>query len=428
MRVRLVVLFLGVLLALPGDAAAQGLDTTCQFSLTRLDATTTNVLAVDTNAVYWGGTYAALPGTRIRIEGQYPHSRYIGWNVYDAAVRPIDALADIELAPDPGSSNPFLPGASRTVAQRDYTAFIEVGPRPEQPAPNTLYTGSSGGGTFLYRVYVPDRERDAKGGVPLPKVTLEPAAGAGAAPRAEACRELQAPYAQPLNDLIAGAPGLPDPTDDGNGYPGRNPPRWSLFENLCGSAIDVMLDNEDGEAFHPGARGRCGDGPGFLSNRDIAYVFTGTSRGFGDVLVLRGRAPTFAHTRPGPATMPGGQQLRYWSFCQYEPATQRVIACRSDDRVVVGPRGFYRIVVSTADDRPRNARRACGVSWLPWGPQTQGLLIYRHMLADPAFAQAIQNVGEPGREREVMRGFYPDGRYLATSEDFERRGCRRAAA
>ena len=42
----------------PAAPAAQGLDTTCQFSLTRLDASTTNVLAVDTNAVYWGGTYA----------------------------------------------------------------------------------------------------------------------------------------------------------------------------------------------------------------------------------------------------------------------------------------------------------------------------------------------------------------------------------
>ena len=55
-----------------------------------------------------------------------------------------------------------------------------------------------------------------------------------------------------------------------------------------------MLDNEDGEQFHPDARDRCGDGPGFFSNRDIAYVFTGTSRGFGELLVLRGRAPTFA--------------------------------------------------------------------------------------------------------------------------------------
>src|SRR5688500_644509 len=180
MRAGVVTVMLAALfLVLPAGAGAQGVDTTCQFALTRLDASTTNVLAVDTNAVYWGGTYAALPGTRIRIEGQYPHSRYISWNVYDAAARPIDALSDVELAPDPGSSNPFLPGADRTVTQRSYTAFIEVGPRPAQPAPNTLYTGDSRGGTFLYRVYVPDAGRDEKGGVPLPKVTLESAGGSG---------------------------------------------------------------------------------------------------------------------------------------------------------------------------------------------------------------------------------------------------------
>lgn len=179
MRAGVLLVMLCAVLALPGSAAAQALDTTCQFSLTRLDATTTNVLAVDTNAVYWGGTYAALPGTRIRIEGQFPHSRYISWNVYDSAARPIDALSDFELVPDLGSSNPFLPGADRTVAQRTYTAFIEVGPRPAQPAPNTLYTGDSRGGTFLYRVYVPDAGRDQKGDVPLPKVTLESADGSG---------------------------------------------------------------------------------------------------------------------------------------------------------------------------------------------------------------------------------------------------------
>ena len=67
MRAGVLLGMLCVGLALPASAVAQGLDTTCQFSLTRLDATTTNVLAVDTNAVYWGGTYAALPGTRIRL-------------------------------------------------------------------------------------------------------------------------------------------------------------------------------------------------------------------------------------------------------------------------------------------------------------------------------------------------------------------------
>jgi hypothetical protein len=426
MRAGVAAVIAGVLmLAMPAAAGAQGVDTTCQFAFTRLDATTTNVLALDTNAVYWGGTYAALPGTRIRIEGEYPHARYISWNVYDAAARPIDALSDVQLAPDPGSTNPFMPGADRTVTERSYTAFIEVGPKPAQPAPNTLYTGDSRGGTFLYRVYVPDAGRDEKGGVPLPRVTLEPAGGGGTPVTAEACRELQAPYAQPLNDLIAGAPGLPDPTDDGSGYPGRNPPNWRLFQNLCTSAVDILLDNEDGEAFHEDAYSRCGNGPGFLSNRDIAYVFAPTSRGFGDVLVLRGRAPSFADTRPGPALMPVGQQLRYWSFCQYEPATQRVIDCRSDDRVSVGPDGRYTIVVSTAEDRPASARPECGVTWLAWGPQTQGLLIYRHMLPDPSFAQAIQNVPEPGAERDAMGDHYPEGEYLAGPGEFKAHACRR---
>src|SRR5918992_3933061 len=116
MRGRVTLAIVGALLALPGSAAAQGLDTTCQFSLTRLDASTTNVLAVDTNAVYWGGTYAALPGTRIRIEGSYPEARYFSWNLYDSAARPIDALYDAQLARDPGTDT--------------YTAFVEAGPRP----------------------------------------------------------------------------------------------------------------------------------------------------------------------------------------------------------------------------------------------------------------------------------------------------------
>ena len=384
-------------LALPAGAAAQGLDTTCQFSLTRLDASTTNVLAVDTSAVYWGGTYAGIPGTRIRIEGDFPHARYMSWNLYDSAARPIDALSDHQLAPDSGGG---------------YTAFIEFGPRPEQPAPNTLYSGDSHGGTFLYRVYVPDRGQDPKGGVPLPKVSLEPAGGSGGARGIDACRELQAPYAWQLNGLIESVPWMPDPTDDGDGFPGRNPPRWRLFKNFCASAVDIMLDNEQGEQFHPDAYERCGDGPGFFSNRDIAYVFTGTSRGFGELLVLRGRAP-----RPG--------QLRYWSFCQYEPASQRVIECRRDNLVKVGPRGYYKIVVSTADSRPGNARRACGVTWLPWGPQPQGLLIYRHMLPVPSFRHAIQRVKEPGDEKRALGPLYPRGRYLEDAAAFEEQGCKR---
>lgn len=369
----------------PATASAQGVDLTCQFALTRLDHTTTNVLALDTNAVYWATHYAAAPGTRIRVEGHYPHARYFSWNVYDAAGRPIDALSDFQIQPDPAGT---------------YAAFVEFGPKPANPAPNTMYTGSSPTGQLWYRVYVPDEGRDPKGGVPLPKVMLN-----GPGPGLDACREAQAPYLP-----TPSAPALPDPTDDGNGYPGRNPPQWRLFENLCGSAVDILLDNETGAAFHPQARERCGDGPGFFSNRDIAYVFTGTSRGFGELLVLRGRAPT-------------RDQLRYFSFCQYEPATQRVVDCAADHHVPVGPDGRYTVVVSTAEQRPANARPECGVTWIDWGAQPQGLLIYRHMLAEHGFAEAIQNVPAPGAERAVMGEHYPEGVYLPDRAAFEAQGC-----
>ena len=114
MRAGVVTVMVAVLLlALPGAAGAQGLDTTCQFSLTRLDASTTNVLAVDTNAVYWGGTYAGLPGTRIRIEGQFPHARYMSWNLYDSAARPIDALSDAQLRLDRTAATPRSSSSGR---------------------------------------------------------------------------------------------------------------------------------------------------------------------------------------------------------------------------------------------------------------------------------------------------------------------------
>jgi hypothetical protein len=91
--------------------------------------------------------------------------------------------------------------------------------------------------------------------------------------------------------------------------------------------------------------------------------------------------------------------------------------------VTVDPSGAYTVVVSDADQRPANARPECGVTWLPWGPQTQGLLIYRHMLADPTFANAIQRIPAPGLEEDVMGSYYPSGEYLPDKAAFEARGC-----
>src|SRR3954462_13485018 len=105
-------------------AFAQGVDETCTLVLTKTDPAVVNVAYPDEAAIYWSGRYQAVPGTRIRITGKYPHGRYMSFNVYDNASRPLDALGDVEISPHAGSPNPFVAGASRGASKRDYTAFI----------------------------------------------------------------------------------------------------------------------------------------------------------------------------------------------------------------------------------------------------------------------------------------------------------------
>jgi hypothetical protein len=232
------------------------------------------------------------------------------------------------------------------------------------------------------------------------------------------------PTTTAANDQIASSDG----PDGGPRYPGRNPPVWHKFVNLFVSGGDLFFDNEYGDEFAaltgsaPDASSSGGSG-GLLSNLDNAYTYAFISRSFGPLVVLRGRAPTAPDTRDAAPTMPSGKQLRYWSFCQNEPFTQRFVDCLADDQVAVGKTGDYTIVVSTPGRRPKNATARCGVSWMAWGPHPQGVLIYRHMLPDPGFAQAIQHA-EYGTEEATMGAYYPRAEYTDRAS-FEKLGCRK---
>jgi hypothetical protein len=409
---------LSMLGAVPGGAAAQGIDLTCTMPLTKFDPVAVNVAYPDSGAMYWGSGYQALPGARIRIQGRFPHTRYMSFNVYDQAQRPLDAISDVEIRPDPGSSNPFIEGADRTVAKRSYTVFIEFGPRPARPedrAPNTLYTGTGQGGTpnlngiLLYRTYIPDAGRDEAGGVGLPTITYQPSS-AGPAPESPCASVVRPPLPNVNEDIAAMEEAVPDPSR------AADPPVWRKFTNVLDSvAYRFGLNNEL-------TRELGGEG-GFLSNVHNAYVSADTSRQFGQVLVTRVRAATFPDTRQGATTMPGGQ-LRYFSLCQNHTLSQRFVACRTDDQSVVGGDGFITYVVSSPSQRPATATQECGASWIPWGPFRSGLLILRHMLPAPDFTQSIQ-AAEPDHELATMGDYFPVSRYYATAEAYDSQvGCR----
>jgi hypothetical protein len=401
-------------LTAPLAARADGVDQTCELTATRFDADTVNVLFPDSSAQYWSAEYKAVPGTRIRIDGIFPYSRYTSWNVYDPALRPFAKKSDFELTPDAGSANPFLPGADRTTPpdQRHYTLFITFDPA-DHPGPNTIYVDPSKNptGVFTLRVYVPDLGRDSTGGVGLPQVTWEATSSSGPPSVTSPCRNLEKPSSTTVTGAYAGSGG----PNGGAPYPGRNPPLWHKFVNLCYSGDDLLFDNVVGDRIPDSGGNPCdnfGSG-GFLSNLDNAYVYAFISRGFGPIVVFRGKAPTFAATYPNAPVMPSGVQLRYWSFCQNDPYTQRYIGCRRDDQVRAGPDGNYTIVVSQPADWPNAAQNRCrAASWIPWGPQPEGVMIYRHMLPDLGFAQAIQHVSRD-QEAAQMGAYYPAGRYFS---------------
>ena len=200
------------------------------------------------------------------------------------------------------------------------------------------------------------------------------------------------------------------------------PPKTTVFYGLPDSYIGI-LNNVSPVPFplQPSQIPLTGGG-GFLSNKDNAYTVTAFSHDHGNVFVLRARAPSY---RTQPATAFGSEDLRYWSVCQNEFATQRYVACARDEQVALDDTGFFTIVVSDADQRPANAVAANGIAWLPWGAYPDGLLIYRQLLASPAFAPAIKNVPAGTAPAQIMGDYLPRGVYC-TRQIFEAAGTRAA--
>ena len=410
-------LALALALAVPSPASAQDERDCFWQGGTR----STNIAYPDLGARYWVSSFPLPPGAELILKGRYPHARYMSFNVYDAAAQPTDGVADVDVAPDPGSTNPFPPGAQRDLEKRDYTLRVVAGARPERREPNTVYLNAAGQGTpvgvIMYRVYVADDGRDPAGGAGLPEVSMR-LPGGQVLDQPLVCQSRADTGAnQAVEAFHAGTDG-PDSANPTS----EDPIRWEAFFNYfqAFSYPAGATPAGSGRAVLP--RDKLG---GFLSNVDNAYTLATSNRGIGPVVVLEGRAPATPRTRDGRRVMEGGQ-VRYWSLCENEFASQRVIDCVYDEQVLTDAAGRFTVVMSEPGERPANARAECGVNWIAWGAQPDGLLILRHMLPSPGFAQAIQRVSEPGTEQAVIGEYLPVGRHT-TRAAFEGRGCGRPA-
>jgi hypothetical protein len=419
--VALTIALAGTLLASARGATDPARNRSCGWIL-EPSADRENILFPDTGTRYLGALVPVPPGGYLEITGQFPHARYMSLQAYSTLLQTTSDLRDTQIVPDPGSTNPFLPGADRNATHRNYTVKIVSGKPPANPPPNTLYDasadGSKSGHAFAYRIYLPDRSAGPFGGVPAPSITIVLPGGI----------RLPLPTCQdPLTDVgvtqaLAGL-GLANYGLPTSGLLAVKTPHWTKYVNAPTSYINGVTDNQ---YTPPQLQAVLGNVAGLLpsglgENADNKYVYSYLSQEFGQVVAFRARLPTTPHTYDGEPAMASGQ-LRYWSMCTGTRTTQ-TLGCTVDEQTPVDSNGYFTIAISPAADRPADASNQCGVAWLPWGPDPKGIALMRNMLPSPDFAQAIQNAAV-GSEQKTMGAYYPTGTYYSTPEAFDQAvGC-----
>lgn len=388
-----------------------------------------NIAYPDANVYYWAAVFTIPAGARLELAGDYPHSRYMSFASYDQRGRPQDTLPDF-LIESENASNPFVEGHKRNSKQRGYTIEVlaqqrqqqrEVGSREKSGRANQLYAppcGKTRQQTILYRIYLPDGGTAPAAGVALPAPTLHLSSGKTLQGRA-ACEALQTSQPAMLAPDAAGIPAgvyrqLISQADKPDTWPAQNPATWHIQldrESLLGIYTGEINDNA-----------RRSDG-GFYPNPDNFYIRTIVNRRHGPVFLLRAKAPTTPTTVAGDERMSNGQ-LRYWSVCANQSfVNTRVNDCLYDEEIPVDADGYFTVLVSRPEDRPRNAHSACGIGWLPMAADGDGMfdedvtvVQIRHMLPAPDFVHSIDRIQTQDQMQTVLGEYMPRTRYLQTNQ------------
>jgi hypothetical protein len=400
----------------------------------------------DKRPTYFMGQLKMPPGATLTMRGRFPHARYIKLalyrferNTFVALGR--ESLAGWDIEPDPRSSNPYGEGADRTVKNRDYTVRVVTEDPPTKSAlraANTLYAGKQEREIqIVFRIYVTDLGYDGAGLAPAdspfssgPLVAYEAQLADGTHIAAEDVvkrfgRPLgSAPPPMAANSWYALVNSRKnDPRLDPSTAPAREDAPWEIFWGIKYTVIGAFQPPEERAKLTLQTEMEGGGDP------TTVYMVTYLSRRFGPVYVFRARLPTFLDTYAGAKTMPRGQ-AKYWSVVTVGSAPSGELWDGVFDMMVpLDKDGYYTIVVSRPEDRPRNATREHGITWIDWGPgeglhdrrnrTDWGMLLMRFIACDPDWEHSPAKVHKPGMEQAIMGPYYPKG-YYTTKEQFER--------
>jgi hypothetical protein len=402
----------------------------------------------DKRPTYFFGEMVLPAGTDLAVHGRFPHVRFFNFSIYlferntfvNATGGSIDGY---DMEPDPGSTNPYGVGADRDAANRNFTIHVIAKDAPANPADrakNTVYIGNKDQTIFGgFRMYVSDRGYDGTGWGPGDGPSHEGPGLTYEATLADGTNLSEAEANTRFGKLMGDAP---PPISAGDWYklvdsPDNDPCMTPATAPACpDSQFFLFIGIKDAlyGAFMPTAERakipRTGAADGG-ANASTAYLVNYLSRRYGALYVFRAKLPTFPDTWANTKLMPNGE-VKYWSV-----ATMATLTSGSlwdgvfDMQVPVDKDGFYTIVVSLPEDRPKNATAENGITWIDWGPgegledprnrKDWGALLIRFMVPQKDWTY---NPLKPGDLATVMGPYYPRG-YYTTKEKFEAEGVRK---
>jgi len=402
----------------------------------------------DKRPTYFLAQLKMPPETDLTIRGRFPHARYFKLALYRFERNTFVALGGEDLAawdiePDPDSANPYIVGADRTITKRNYTVHILTEDAPKSRADrarNTVYAGKDAPEIqAVFRIYVSDEGYDGAGIGPADSPSSAGPLFNYEAKIVDGTRlstdEIVKRFFRPLGyapppmnvdqwyALVNSKKN--DPSLSPATAPARRDPQFEGFYGMRYTVAGAFETPEEQAKIKVAAEMEGGGDPSTF------YMVNYLSQKFGSVYVFRAKLPTFPNTYAGAKTMTD-TQVKYWSVATVAAAPSGELWDGVFDMMLPQDKdGYYTIVVSRPEDRPKNATRENGVAWIDWGPgeglgdprnrKDWGMLLMRFMVCHPDWANAPCKVTKPGTEEAIMGPYYPKG-YYTTKEEFEAQG------
>lgn len=352
---------------------------------------TSNTGIPDSAAIYWAQPIVAAPTTRIVISGTYPDARYASLSVYTPYGNPFtidgvsSSLADYQIAPEHGSSNPWRTHASAG-GKFEVTVRSDVSSGQSNVLPLPSETTAQYPGYLVYRVYLPAGGDFSR--VKLPTLTMH---------KGSTTDKLSTCTVHPKFVIAPEKAPVTTTTSSAVASAGATPPA--------------------GEFYKPAFAGG-------YANADTSYVEAYVVRpATADVMVVTGKAPSHA---PGedPSPWPATNDMRYWSMCigvgvAHEPTVVNHLAggktdygCRADQATKVNAAGDYIYVIGS-EAQSAAISRIPDVTFLPFSSSQAArlyLLLLRNSLVSSQFTNSVQNVVttlSPAAASAAMVQYYP---------------------